>query len=221
MESGQGAYQRVSIEPAASGITTIIFDLGKVVLDFNHMIAAQRLARHTAVTGEQIYDLFFDSELTGLFEEGKIRPEEFFDAVRKKLDLKISFAEFRPIWNEIFFFNEQNRQVYALARSLKERYTVVLLSNVNQLHFEYIKETFPVCDAFHIAFTSYELGVRKPDPRIYHKVLTALGSSASACFYTDDRPELIDSARTLGIKGYVYTGVLALRESLVSEGVMV
>ncbi len=203
-----------------NGVRTIIFDLGRVLIDFDHTIAAKRIAQSTDKTVPDIFDLFFDSGITGLFEEGKISPEDFFTRVKELLNTQMPFQEFLPIWNEIFFFTEQNRQVHALIKSLKGRYRTALLSNVNYLHFEYIRKTFPILDVFDKVFTSYEMGVRKPDPLIYQKVLAALGDSADACFYTDDRPELIESARQLGIRGYVYTGVEALKRSLEAEGVV-
>src|SRR3989338_5399245 len=121
-------------------IKGIIFDLGKVLLDFNHMAAAERLSGFTDKSGREIYELFFDSPQTGLFEEGKISGEEFFIQVKKMLNLKIPFKEFVPIWNEIFYFTEGNLQVYNLARHLNKSYRIALLSNINFLHLEYIKK---------------------------------------------------------------------------------
>jgi len=73
------------------------------------------------------------------------------------LSAEIPFDTFRAIWNEIFFLTDKNRQVYALAKKLQPRYRVALLSNINILHFEYIKQQFPVFDAFDDVLTSFEL----------------------------------------------------------------
>ena len=200
-------------------IKAIVFDLGRVVVDFDHMISARRISAHCVFSAEQIYQLFFDSPATGLFEEGRISPQEFFAGVRETLRLSIGYDEFVPIWNEIFFLSEQNKVVYSLAKSLQERYTVAMLTNVNVLHLEYLKKNFAVFDPFHHIIASCEVHERKPNTLIYQKALDALGAPAQCVFYTDDRPELIESARALGINSFVFKDAQQLRADLLSNGV--
>lgn len=200
-------------------IKAIILDLGNVLIDFNHRIGAEKISKFTDKSGKEIFDLFFDSELTALFEEGKISPQNFFLEVKEKLNLGLEYREFVSIWNEIFFLTEKNRGVYKLAKSLKMRYRVALLSNVNILHFEYLKKNFPIFDAFHYIITSFELGVRKPDPAIYQKALEILDVSPRNVFYTDDRAELIQKAAELGIRGFIFTGIEGLHKNLLESGI--
>jgi putative hydrolase of the HAD superfamily len=201
------------------GVKAIIFDLGNVLIDFDHTIAAKRISGFSDRSPQEIFELFFDSELTGLFEEGKISPSEFFLKVKEMLSLKLNYDEFLPIWNEIFFLTEKNQAVYNLARTLRERYKIAVLSNINILHFDYLKKNFPVFDAFHNVITSFEAGLRKPDPSIYKIALGTLEASPEQTFYTDDRAELTRSAQELGIKSFVFTGVEQLKEDLRSAGV--
>ncbi|MDD2689881.1 MAG: HAD family phosphatase [Candidatus Omnitrophica bacterium] len=201
------------------GIKAIIFDLGNVLIDFDHMIAAQRLSKLTDKTGKEIFDLFFNSELTGLFEEGKISPLDFFLKVKETLNLKMGFAEFVPIWNEIFFCTKKNLDVYNLACNLKKTYKLALLSNINTLHFEYIKKTFPLLDAFHNVIASFQLGLRKPQRRIYQKTLNILHVLPEEVFYVDDREELVESAKELKIRAHVFTGLEKLKKDLLDAGI--
>ena len=201
------------------GIKAVIFDLGNVLVDFDHRRAAGRVAQYCHKSAQDIYDLFFDSELTRLFEEGRISEEDFFLKVKSALDLDLDFSGFVPIWNEIFFLSAKNRAVASLAAKLKKRYRTAVLSNINVLHYEYIKKTFPVFDAFHEVFTSCQLGFVKPDHRIYAGALSALGVKACETFYTDDRKELIESASKLGIKCSVFTGFDQLEIDLTSAGI--
>ena len=200
-------------------IRAIIFDLGNVLINFDHRIASQKLSKFTDTPEDKIYDIFFDSELTGLFEEGKISTLQFFSKVKQILNLGIEFDEFLPIWNEIFFFDEKNLSVYNLASSLKNRYRIALLSNINISHFEYIKRTFPILDAFHNIITSFEIGFRKPNPEIYQKTLQAINSPAQDVFYTDDRLELVKAANQLGIRSFVFKGHEQLKTDLINSGI--
>jgi len=200
-------------------IKVIVFDLGRVMVDFDHYIAARKLASAAGKSPQEIFDLFFDSPLIQSFEEGKIQPGEFFRLVGQALGLKISFEEFLPVWNQIFIFSEENKAVHDLGRILKKRYRVALLSNINALHLDYLKRNFPVFDIFHDIFASCEMGCIKPDPEIYRRVISSLGVLPEEIFYTDDRPELIEQANKLGMRGFVFKGSGKLKADLASCGV--
>jgi FMN phosphatase YigB (HAD superfamily) len=200
-------------------IKVVIFDLGRVLVDFDHRIAAQKVAALTSRTPQQIFDLFFNSRLIQSFEEGNISPEDFFDRVSQMLGLKIGFEEFLPIWNQIFLLSPENKAVYDLGKKLKSRYRLALLSNINILHFNYLKKEFPVFDIFHDIFLSCEMGCIKPDPEIYRKVIAALGVLPEEIFYTDDRQELIDQANALGMRGFVFRETAQLKADLASCGI--
>lgn len=201
-------------------IAALIFDLGNVLINFDHMIAANKISKFSDKHLQVIFNLFFDSKLTGLFEEGKISPQEFFLEVKRTLNVKLAYAQFLPIWNEIFFLTPENQAVYNLAKHLKSRYKIALLSNINILHFDYLKKNFPVFDAFNNIITSFEIGFRKPHPLIYKKTLEVLKVPlASEVFYIDDRPELVEKARQFGLVSSVFKGVAELKRDLEGAGI--
>jgi len=202
-------------------IKSIVFDLGRVVLDFDHRIAAEKISCFTDKPGEEIYNLFFDSRLTRLFEEGKITPREFFLEIKKTLKLKLSYRSFLPIWNEIFYLSEKNIAVHKLANALKVKYRLAILSNINILHLNFIKRNFSVLEAFHHVFPSCAMGAIKPDPKIFRKALEALSACPQDVFYTDDRPELIAGAKKLGIRAFVFKSAKQLKKDLLTCGVSV
>ena len=202
-----------------NNIKAVIFDLGNVLIDFDHMIAAKRISKFTDKTPQEIFNLFFDSELTALFEEGKITALNFFSEVKKILNSKLDYAQFLPIWNEIFFLSEKNQAVYNLAKILRDRYKIALLSNINILHFDYLKKNFPVFDAFHNIIASFELGYRKPDPLIFQKTLHLLEVLPQNAFYTDDRAEFTEKACILGIRGFVFRDAEQLKRDLSGNGI--
>lgn len=198
----------------------VLFDLGKVLVDFDHLRAAQRIAGFCQKTPRQIYTLFFESTATLAFEAGKITPEDFYQEVKKMLGLKLSYDSFVPIWNDIFFLSPKNRAVFQLANALRKNYQVALLSNINVLHYEYLKKNFPVFGVFDRVFLSFELGSIKPDPEIYQQVIRQLAVSPQEIFYTDDRPELIKSAQDLGIHGAVFSSFEQLRKDIILAGLV-
>jgi putative hydrolase of the HAD superfamily len=202
-----------------NGLEAILFDLGNVLIDFDHRIAAKRISKFSDNSPDEVFNLFFDSKLTRLFEQGKIQPEDFFREVKKILHADIEYREFLPIWNEIFFLSDKNRQVYDLAKFLRKKYRLALLTNINILHFEYLKDEFGVFDAFDNILASCELGLTKPDPLIYKKTIDILDVSPDEAVYFDDRPELIESAAGLGIRSFLFHSVEQLKKDLFSCGI--
>lgn len=202
------------------GIKVALFDLGNVLIDFDYTISAQKISHFCSKCPEDIIKFFFGSAITTSFEEGKISPKDFFSNVKEMLGLRLSYEAFVPIWNEVFFLSAKNRSVFNLINNLKQYYKVALLSNTNTLHYEYLKKHFPVFNIFDKVFVSCELGLVKPDPLIYQKTLKALEVPAECVFYTDDRQELIKSARGLGLKAFVFNGVRQLKADFLSAGLL-
>jgi len=203
----------------ASEIKVILFDLGRVLIDFDHKRAAGRISAFCSKTPLEIYNLFFDSQVTLAFEAGKITPEEFYSRVKDMLNLNLSFNSFSSIWNDIFFLTPHNRSVFKLVNSLRSHYKTALLSNINTLHYEYLKKNFPVFGVFDNIFLSFELGLIKPDKEIYKKVIYKLNVHPEEIFYTDDRPELVESANSLGLRGYVFANFGQLMNDIQSAGI--
>ena len=192
---------------------TIIFDLGNVLIDFDHHIAVEKICKFTAKTRDEIYQLFFDSGITEVFEEGKIDGPEFYARVKEMLEANLSFDEFLPIWNGIFFITPQNRLMQKLLADLRHAYKLILISNINELHFLYIKDNFDIFSHFHKIILSYEVGKRKPHPLIYQKALEAARTSAQNAVYTDDRLDLIEAAAKLGITSIQFKSLEYLKDN--------
>lgn len=188
----------------------IICDLGNVLINFDHRIAVKKILSLTPK--KDIYNLFFDSPFTKLYEEGKLSSDEFFRRIKKSLDLNIDYSTFLPIWNEIFFETPLNIKMHNFLRSIKSRYKLVMLSNINKTHFEFIRAKMSILDEFDRLIVSYEEGVRKPHPEIYKRALQSVNTLPSKTLYIDDREDLVSAAGKLGIKGIVFKGEVSIEQ---------
>lgn len=114
----------------------LIFDLGNVIVDINmqetirafEKLGVKGIEQH--VTQSHSVGGFFTQ-----FEQGLITPEEFCDSLRKKTGIKVSNEAIYEAWNAMI--GKMPKERIELIEKLKERYTVVLLSNTNQVHLEY------------------------------------------------------------------------------------
>ena len=155
-------------------IDLFVFDLGKVILPFEHRPIADKLwersRKNAKFTAEEIFQDLFDLEngAVNRYEEGLSSSEEFFLEVRKRYDLALEFEEFKEIWNNIFWDEpEVNRMIVYL----KEKgYPIFLLSNTNELHFSHVIERFPIVHTLDEWILSFEVGAKKPSKRIYDAI---------------------------------------------------
>lgn len=201
-------------------VKAIIFDLGNVVIGFDHRLAVKKILAHTRLAEGEIYDLFFDSTLTQEFEKGKVSPEEFFQNVKELLKLEISYLEFLPIWNEIFFAKPE---IEAFIASLEPSLRRVMLSNINKLHYEYILSNFTsAMGLFHRGnvIASYATGFVKPQKEIYELAIRSSGVSMEEIVYVDDRGDLIAAALGYGICAIQFRDVLQLRREFEKLGII-
>ena len=100
------------------------------------------------------------------------------------------------------------------AKALKNRYVIALLSNDISTFSRYLRVYHGIEPLIDAAFISGDLGIRKPNPRIYSIALETLGARPSECIFVDDYPDRVDTARELGIcsilfnrAGHVYNGL--------------
>ncbi|OGX37612.1 MAG: hypothetical protein A3C53_00390, partial [Omnitrophica WOR_2 bacterium RIFCSPHIGHO2_02_FULL_68_15] len=137
----------------SSPIRAVLFDLGNTLLPFNHLRAARALAPYAGRTPESLYQSFFDSPIQQDHDEGRMSGRAFYEAVRQTYELTCTYEQFVPIWNDIFWEDEA---MTALVGRLKHRCRLVGISNTNQLHFEHVRERYPVVRQVPTWVLSYE-----------------------------------------------------------------
>ena len=62
----------------------VVFDLGKVLVDFDYSIAARKIAAQSSFSPAQIQELLDHSPLLFRFEHGHLTSQEFFEEVRRE-----------------------------------------------------------------------------------------------------------------------------------------
>jgi FMN phosphatase YigB (HAD superfamily) len=203
-----------------SPIDVILFDLGNVILPFNHYQIAEKLSRLSQKKEFQdppkIFSYLFDSEkgIINDLDVGKVSPPEFFQSVKEYLDLSISFEAFLPIWNNIFV---EDQGVSRIVFSLKGKWRLGLLSNTDPLHFHYILSKFPVMETFDKWILSYEVGFKKPAIEIYQKAMKWASVEPQKIVFIDDMEKYVEVAISLGMQGIHFISAEQLKEELAAK----
>jgi len=199
-------------------IRTLIFDLGRVIVPFDFRRGYERMAERCGLTPEEVRARLKSDGLVYAFESGGIGRHEFHRRVAGLLETDVGYEEFREIWFSIFL--PETLIPDSLVGALHRRYRLVLLSNTNVIHFEMIRERYPILRHFDAFVLSYEAGAMKPDPRIYAAAIEAARCAPQECFFTDDIPEYVEGARQAGIDAVVFEGAEALERELRARGVV-
>jgi len=195
----------------------IVFDLGNTLIRFDHNISAGKIAKAFNVDVKKVYDTFFDSDITRPFERGELSPAEFHAKASRFLGLDLPYGDFADIWNDIFW---QDAEMCALARELKKKYKLILLSNISVLHFEHIRKKFDIINIFDEIVLSYQVGAIKPERKIFDEVIKRAGGNRSGLFYIDDREDLVKVASELGIDSVKFENIDKLREIMKEKGIL-
>ncbi|MBI2646889.1 HAD family phosphatase [Candidatus Woesearchaeota archaeon] len=182
-------------------IKTIIFDLGNVIVKVNWKELYKKFAQDSGKTIDYFKNYYENSSIMDDFAKGRFSPREFYNKIVKELNLKINFKTFSKHYCDIFTLNDD---VAELIQRLKKNFRLILLSNTDIMHFEYIKNKYEIINIFDEYVLSYKVGYRKPNPIIFIETLKKAKPMPFNCAYFDDIPEFIFVARLLGIRAFRY-----------------
>jgi len=176
--------------------SVVIFDLGKVLVDFDYSIAARRIAARCKMPLEEILFFIAQSPLLVRFETGLMTSEQFFKEIRAATGFAGDLAEFSSFFSDIFVPIEPMVQLHARLR--RRGLPTYIFSNTNDLAITHIRRNFPFFSNFDGYILSYEQGAMKPDAKIYEAAESQSGRRAAEILYLDDRPENIAAGAARG-----------------------
>lgn len=198
-------------------IQTLLFDLGNVLIPFELSRGYRAFETSTGLPAQLVAERLTSTDLYQRYEAGRVSTPEFHKSISEVLQVEIPLAELRTAWNAIFFPDPTVNP--ELLIKLKENYRLVLLSNTNELHFDWLRERCAFLQLFDAFTLSYEVGAMKPERLIFEDALSKARCAPEECFYTDDILKYVETARTLGIHAQQFTGEDRLREHLTAAGV--
>lgn len=200
-----------------SPIDVILFDLGNVILPFNHYQIAEKLSRWARRDPfndpQKIFSYLFDFQKGAIndYEMGKVSTLQFFKSLKESLRLTLSFEEFIPVWNDIFW---EDRGVSEIIRFFKGKKRLGLLSNTNPLHFDYALMKFPILKVFDRWILSHEVGYKKPAPQIFLKAMEWASVEPEKILFIDDMESHVNVAVSLGMRGIHFVSSQELKDHL-------
>ena len=186
-------------------IENIIFDYGNVIftLDFS------ALKKAFVGLGIADADAFFSHKAQNpwvdALDKGELTVAEFRETIRNAAgNPGLADSEIDRAWNTLLVGVPEG--YHELLLELKQHYRTFLLSNNNELHYQwimdYLRREYQMAGnatLFERDYYSHLMGLRKPDPEIFRTVLENHGLEPEQTLFIDDSPQHIASARQLGI----------------------
>ena len=177
-------------------VKAVVFDLGKVLVDFDYRIALRRIAARSKMTPEELGRYVMQSPLMLDYETGLLTSQEFYETVRAGTGFEGGFEEFGNLFGDIFAPIESMVQLHA---SLRQRgHPTYIFSNTNELAVRHIRRNFPFFTNFDGYILSYEHRAMKPDAKLYEVVERQSGRRGADVLYLDDRPENTEAGTARG-----------------------
>ena len=195
---------------------TVFFDLGNVLLFFDHHKMKKQIATCCNLSLEETS--FLLQKYLDDYERGSITTQTLYSDLLELGGKLISFTNFTYALSNIF---QPNLPVIALLEKMKARgVKLFLLSNTCDAHFNFAQKHFTFLQLFDGFILSYEVGARKPEKEIYQKALEIGNCSHKECFYIDDVPAFVQAARSLNIDSEIYSKPEILHHHLIQRGIL-
>jgi epoxide hydrolase-like predicted phosphatase len=196
-------------------IRAVFFDLGGVILRTEYQAPRQHLAEKLGMEYDDLVKVVFDSESGYKAAIGTITPDEHWASVTKRL--KRPASEMEALRHEFFAGDIIDRTLLEFLRSLRGTYKTGLISNAwGDLRDYIVREKFD--DAFDHMIISAEVGVVKPDAKIFKIALEQAGVQAHEAVLVDDFAVNIEGCEKVGMQGIYFedaeSTLLQLKELL-------
>jgi 2-haloacid dehalogenase len=198
---------------------TVIFDLGGVLIDWDPRHLYRKLfagddgamEHFLATVCTPAWNVRQDggrsvAEATALLRAAHPEHSALIDAYYTRFDEMMA----GPIIGTVAILEALHRQgtpLHALTNFSAETYPLAL-------------RRFDFLTRFRGVLVSGEVGLVKPDPRIYRLMLERYGLVAADAVFIDDKPANVAAAEALGLRGIVFSDPAALRRDLAGLGVL-
>lgn len=194
----------------------VIFDWGGIVESHENNLkdlkeAKIRMIRryNDNLSDQEILNGWTEKNSKGIFVGVTNNEEDIKDwvnLVQKNMNINITFEQFKEAYEEELTTVKYYKDVVKFAHSLKNKCKIAILSNLMALDKKRINNQYDL-SKFDYVYLSFEVGMKKPDKKIYEYVLHDLNIEPENILFIDDDSDNILRAKEYGwntCKAYGY-----------------
>lgn len=187
----------------------IVFDLGGVLFEFDGTL---EIAKLLSLSHTSAHEILVRSRVVKAFETGRIDAKCFAEDFAAELGLAIAADEMLEMWAA--WERGPKPGAVSLLKSLKNEGPIACLTNNNAIHWERLTSRHRAQILFDRCYVSHEIGLHKPDLRLFQHVTDDLGVRPEEVVYFDDRADIIDAANAFGFVAHQATSPAEIRAIL-------
>jgi epoxide hydrolase-like predicted phosphatase len=183
-------------------IRAVIFDIGGVLQDVRPMDFTQQWERRLGVgdgeIGQRTVDLWLAGNV-GLIDEPRLR-----EGLSQRLSITESMVDdlLDDMWRQ--YLGTANQGMVDCLGRLRPRFRTGLLSNSFIGAREREELAYGYSGLVDDIVYSHEVGIEKPNPRIYEIACQRLGVDPSEVVFVDDTQMAVDGAEAVGMVGILH-----------------
>jgi len=185
-----------------------IFDLDGVVRIWDPEIISGAERRAGLPVGS-LGAVAFEPALLARVVTGVITDEAWRAEIAATLEARFGAAARTAVaqWSEPV--GAVDPDVLAMVREVRVTRPVALLTNATSRLWSDLAALGLLTEFDHV-LNSSELGLAKPDPRVFVQVCRQVGAEVSACWFVDDSARNVRAAADAGLRAHHFVGVAAL-----------
>lgn len=197
----------------------VVFDLGKVLVDFDFQVFARRLAKNADLSSAEIMTQVVESKLLEDYEYGRISSAEFFEQAKRRSGYRGDYESFRLVFGQIF--SAIPEMIAGQQRLKAAGVPTFVFSNTSEIAIETIQRQFEFYGGFEGYVLSYEHGFMKPELGLYDVVERVVGLKGGDIAYIDDRNDNVATALGRGWRGIRHVAPETTLQELRENGLSV
>lgn len=196
--------------------TAVVFDLGGVLIDWDARYLYRSLLPDDGAIEAFLREVRFE-EWNEALDAGGDWDEAVERLASRHPERRALIEAFRDRWEETL--GRPIEPAVEIVRELVDaRVRAFALSNWSDRTYAIARPRFPFLGWFEGVVVSGEVGITKPDPRIYRTLLERYELEPGATVFVDDRRPNVDAAERLGIRGVLFVDAPTLRRDLGALG---
>jgi putative hydrolase of the HAD superfamily len=202
----------------SAAVNAVLFDLGGVLFRYEPERRWQTLASLTGLTPDQVAGRLSRSGFSSACDAGRLRGAAAHLEALRLLGTRMSLDRFVAAWVDAF---TPDRDVLALAAAAKQHAAVAILTNNSDLVRRGLETRFAdALASFMPRIFSCDLGLTKPDPRVFDRAAALLGDAPERILLVDDSAANTAAAASLGFQVHHHKQATALQAHLSSAGLL-
>ena len=182
-------------------IKVIAFDLGGVFFTEGKSVLARKLSEKHHYKPEVILGLLKSPESIKL-RKGLISDEAFWSWAEKHLPKGYNVQLIKKEWYESY---TPDKEIRTIVEKLRGKYTLLIFSDNIKSRVEYLDQKYHFRKLFDIEVYSHDYHLAKPEKDFIKIMIRAAGVKPEEILYIDDKEKNIAAAKSLGIKGIIYS----------------